>query len=52
MLGIFIGIAVWLVVALAVAIVLGRVARRADSEELGSTLDWDTADIDDTVPHD
>ncbi|MEO7078221.1 hypothetical protein [Rhodococcus sp. BP22] len=52
MLGILIGIAVWLVVALAVAIVLGRVARRADSEELGSTLHWDTADVDESVPHD
>ncbi len=36
----------WMAVALLVATVLGRVSQRADSEELGSTRCWDTAEID------
>ncbi len=38
--------------ALVVAVVLGRVSQRADSEELGSTLSWDTDEIDEAVQHD
>ncbi|MGB3370222.1 MAG: hypothetical protein WBA81_06330 [Rhodococcus sp. (in: high G+C Gram-positive bacteria)] len=52
MTGVLIGVAIWLAVALLVAIVLGRVSRRADSEELGSTLNWDTEDIEESIPHD
>lgn len=52
MVGVLIGIAIWLAVALVVAVVLGRVAKRADDEELGSTLDWDATEIDETVHHD
>lgn len=52
MTGVLIGAAIWLAVALTVAVVLGRVSRRADTEELGSTLDWDSTEIDETVDHD
>ncbi|WP_169914798.1 hypothetical protein [Rhodococcoides yunnanense] len=52
MLGVLIGVAIWLAVATIVAVVLGRVARRADAEELGSTLDWNTHEIDEAVQHD
>ncbi|SNT02450.1 hypothetical protein [Rhodococcoides kyotonense] len=52
MVGLLIGVAIWMALALIVAVVLGRVARRADNEELGSTLDWNTAEIDDAVHHD
>lgn len=52
MTGVLIGIAMWLVVAMLFAAVLGRVAERADKEELGSTLDWDTSGIDEAVQHD
>jgi hypothetical protein len=50
--GLLIGIAIWLALALIVAVALGRVAKRADKEELGSTLDWNTSEIDDSVHHD
>lgn len=49
--GVVIGVAIWMAVALLVATVLGRVSKRADSEELGSTRCWDTAEIDETVQH-
>ncbi|WP_201265276.1 hypothetical protein [Rhodococcus sp. P1Y] len=52
MTGVLIGVAIWLAVALLVAVVLGRVSQRADSEELGSTLSWDTDEINETVEHD
>ncbi|PTR23485.1 hypothetical protein C8K36_10966 [Rhodococcus sp. OK519] len=40
----------WLVLALGAAVVIGRGIRRADREEIGSTLDWDATklDIEDT----
>ena len=47
-----IGAAIWIVMALLVAVVLGRVSRRADTEELGSTRCWDTSEIDETLQHD
>lgn len=50
--GVLIGAAIWLAVALMVAVVLGRVSKRADSEELGSTLNWDASEIDEAVQHD
>ncbi|MCL2533038.1 MAG: hypothetical protein FWE39_02635 [Nocardiaceae bacterium] len=39
----WIALGAWLVVALVAAVLIGRGIRRADSEELGSTLDWDPA---------
>ncbi|WP_179276002.1 hypothetical protein [Rhodococcus sp. 06-235-1A] len=45
----WIGVTVWMVCAAVVAAVLGRVARRADSEELGSTLHWDIDALDHEV---
>ncbi|MDJ0395587.1 hypothetical protein QMK17_19895 [Rhodococcus sp. G-MC3] len=50
--GVLIGAAIWLAVALMVAVVLGRVSRRADREELGSTLNWDSSELDEAVQHD
>ncbi|MGA9871095.1 MAG: hypothetical protein WBQ44_08140 [Rhodococcus sp. (in: high G+C Gram-positive bacteria)] len=52
MTGLLIGAAVWLAVASILAIVLGRVSTRADSEELGSMIDWDAAEIDEAVQPD
>ncbi len=52
MTGVLICVAMWLVVAMLFAAVLGRVTKRADEEELGSTLDWDTTDIGEAVQHD
>ncbi|WP_019665594.1 MULTISPECIES: hypothetical protein [Nocardiaceae] len=52
MTGVLIGVAIWMAMALVVAVVLGRVSQRADSEELGSTLSWDTDEIDEAVQHD
>ncbi|MCJ0892168.1 hypothetical protein MTX35_12060 [Rhodococcus sp. ARC_M12] len=51
MTGLLIGVAVWMVCAAVVATTLGRVARRGDSEELGSTLDWDVDALDQAVHH-
>ncbi|WP_175420508.1 hypothetical protein [Rhodococcus sp. SGAir0479] len=39
-------LSVWLVLALGAAVLIGRGIRRADREELGSTLDWDTTTLD------
>lgn len=50
--GVLIGVAIWMAVALLVAVVLGRVSQRADSEELGSTMSWDTEEINEAVQHD
>ncbi|WP_156388287.1 MULTISPECIES: hypothetical protein [unclassified Rhodococcus (in: high G+C Gram-positive bacteria)] len=36
----------WFGAALAIAVLLGRAASRADREELGSQNDWDIAEID------
>ena len=51
MTGLLIGAAVWMVIATIVATVLGRVARRGDSEELGSTIEWDVDALDHEVHH-
>lgn len=51
MTGLLIGVILWIVCATVVATVLGRVARRGDSEELGSTLEWDVATLDHEVHH-
>lgn len=51
MIGVLIGTVIWLTLASLVAIVLGRVSRRADDEELGSTLNWDATEIDEAVQH-
>ncbi|MCZ4518182.1 hypothetical protein O4220_06600 [Rhodococcus ruber] len=51
MTGLWIVVTVWMVCAAVVATVLGRVARRGDSEELGSTLEWDVDTLDHEVPH-
>jgi len=51
MTGLLIGVAVWMVVAILVAVALGRVARRGDSEELGSTIEWDVDTLDHEVHH-
>lgn len=52
MIGVLIGVGVWMVIAIIVAIAIGRVARRADAEELGSEEVWDTGEIDVHVQHD
>ncbi|WP_170312888.1 hypothetical protein [Prescottella subtropica] len=36
----------WLVLACVAAVLIGRVVRRGDVEELGSDLDWDPASLD------
>lgn len=41
-----------MVLAMIAAIALGRVAKRADAEELGSEEVWDTGEIDVHVQHD
>ncbi|OZD40339.1 hypothetical protein CH306_06325 [Rhodococcus sp. 15-725-2-2b] len=51
MTGLLIGVAVWMVIATVVATVLGRVVRRGDSEELGSTIEWDVEALDHEVHH-
>ena len=51
MTGLLIGVAVWMVFATVVATVLGRVARRGDSEELGSTIEWDVDTLDRELHH-
>ncbi|MBY4127301.1 hypothetical protein HQO83_02715 [Rhodococcus fascians] len=52
MTGLWIIVTVWMAGAAIVAIVLGRVARRGDSEELGSTLEWDIDSLDHEVSND
>ncbi|WP_430334211.1 hypothetical protein [Rhodococcus sp. ACT016] len=48
----WIALGAWIVVALGAALLIGRVIRRADSEELGSTLDWDPAALEtEDSPH-
>lgn len=37
----WIALSVWIVVALGASVLIGRGIRRADREELGSTMDWD-----------
>jgi len=37
----WIALGVWIVVALGASVLIGRGIRRADREELGSTMDWD-----------
>nr|WP_314145105.1 hypothetical protein [uncultured Rhodococcus sp.] len=51
MTGLLIGVAVWMVFATVVATVLGRVACRGDSEELGSTIEWDVDTLDRELHH-
>ncbi|MFY2787548.1 hypothetical protein [Rhodococcus sp. KRD162] len=51
MTGLWIGVTAWMACATVVATVFGRVARRGDSEELGSTQDWDIASLDHEVHH-
>lgn len=41
----WIALSVWLVVALGASVLIGRGIRRADREELGSTMDWDVRTI-------
>ena len=45
----WIALSVWLVVALGASVLIGRGIRRADREELGSTMDWDIKTITDTA---
>lgn len=52
MTGLWIIVTAWMVCAAIAATVLGRVARRADSEELGSTLEWDIGTLDHEVSND
>ncbi|WP_175274738.1 hypothetical protein [Prescottella equi] len=42
----WIALGAWLVLALAAAVLIGRGIRRADREEIGSTLDWDVTKLD------
>lgn len=42
----WIALAAWGVLALVAAVVIGRAIRRADAEELGSTLDWNPTHLD------
>lgn len=42
----WIALGAWLVLALCAAVLIGRGIRRADREELGSTLEWDTTKLD------
>ncbi|KJV03210.1 hypothetical protein VF34_01198 [Rhodococcus sp. PML026] len=51
MTGLLIGVVVWMVCAAIVATVLGRVAHRGDSEELGSTIEWNIDGLDREVQH-
>ena len=37
---------VWIILAFGAAMLIGRAIRRADREELGSTLDWDPSTLD------
>ncbi|MDI9894109.1 hypothetical protein QM797_05165 [Rhodococcus sp. IEGM 1381] len=50
--GLWIVVTVWMMCAAVVATVLGRVARRGDSEELGSILEWDIDTLDHEVRND
>ncbi|MFI8565423.1 hypothetical protein ACIGGF_02535 [Rhodococcus sp. NPDC078407] len=52
MTGLLIFVTVWVVCAAIVAGVLGRVAHRGDTEELGSTFDWDIDTLDHEVSND
>lgn len=51
MIGVLIGVGVWMVLAMIAAIALGRVAKRADAEEIGSEEIWDTGEIEVHVHH-
>lgn len=42
----WIALGVWIVLALGAAVLIGRGIRRADREEIGSTLDWDVTKLD------
>lgn len=42
----WIALGAWLVLALGAAVLVGRGIRRADREELGSTLEWDATRLD------
>ncbi|WP_420881710.1 hypothetical protein [Rhodococcus sp. (in: high G+C Gram-positive bacteria)] len=42
----WIALSVWIVLALGAAVLIGRGIRRADREEIGSTLDWDATKLD------
>ncbi|WP_237172330.1 hypothetical protein, partial [Prescottella equi] len=46
----WIALGAWFVLALAAAVLIGRGIRRADSEEIGSTLDWDVTKLDTEDP--
>ncbi|CAM3222778.1 hypothetical protein RHDE110596_22820 [Prescottella defluvii] len=45
MLWLWVVLGTWIVLACAAAVLMGRSIRRADREELGSTLDWNLADL-------
>lgn len=48
----WIALSVWVVLALGAAVLIGRGIRRADREELGSTLDWDATTLEaEDSPH-
>ncbi|WP_198289381.1 hypothetical protein [Rhodococcus sp. AW25M09] len=51
MTGLLIGVTLWMVCATVVATVLGRVAHRGDTEELGSIREWDMDALDHEVHH-
>ncbi|MGF7120242.1 hypothetical protein AB4Z09_12500 [Rhodococcus sp. TAF43] len=45
MLWLWVVLGAWIVLACGAAVLIGRSIRRADREELGSTLDWNPADL-------
>ncbi|MDH6280475.1 hypothetical protein M2284_001469 [Rhodococcus sp. LBL1] len=48
----WIALGAWIIVALGAAVLIGRSIRRADREELGSTLDWDPSGLESQdAPH-